>query len=155
METLLKSLRHDFPALTFALGDDFSWSPAEQVIYYTLSDKRTARWTLLHEASHGILQHRTFKSDFDLLALELSAWENAKALGKRYGIQIDSEHVEDCLDTYRDWLHKRSLCPNCSLKSLQIDIQTYGCLNCFTRWRVSTNRLCRPYRTLVKAEIPN
>ena len=149
MEKLLNSLRIDFPELTFAPGDDFCWSPADQTVYYTPSRGMQATWTLLHETSHGILRHRTFKTDFQLLGIELAAWEKAKELAQRYGILINEDHVEDCLDTYRDWLHKRSLCPGCNMKSLQIDGQTYGCINCAANWHVSSNRLCRPYRMKV------
>jgi hypothetical protein len=147
MDILLDKLRLDFPALNIIEGDTFCWSPHDQVVYYAPARKRTDAWTLLHEASHGILQHTTFTSDFELLRLEMAAWEKAKQLAARYKLQISDDHIEDCLDTYRDWLHKRSLCPSCDVKSLQIDSSTYGCINCKTNWRVSNSRLCRPYRT--------
>jgi hypothetical protein len=151
MDTLLGRLRSDFPALTIIRGDTFCWSPKEQIVYYAPTSRPSDTWTLLHEASHGILQHTTFHSDFELLKLELDAWEKAKELADQYGVEISDDHIEDCLDTYRDWLHKRSLCPTCDMKSLQVDSSTYTCLNCDTSWRVSTNRLCRPYRKVVNS----
>lgn len=149
METLLKALRQDFPNLTFKTSDDFYWSPKEQSVYYAHTKRQSDIWSLLHEASHGILGHQTFVTDFELLQLELAAWEKAKELAIKYNITINPDHVEDCLDTYRDWLHKRSLCPSCSVKSLQEGASTYRCLNCSTAWRVSANRHCRPYRTKI------
>ena len=149
MDKLLSKLRTDFPDLTLVEGDTFCWSPKDKIIYYVSSRRRTDTWTLLHEASHAILQHTTFQSDFELLQLEIAAWMKAHELAKRYHLTISEEHVEDCLDTYRDWLHKRSLCPTCNVKSLQINTTKYGCLNCRSTWLVSSNRLCRPYRTLV------
>lgn len=151
MEQLLGSLRRDFPQLNIKKGDTFCWSPADQTVYYATTSNRSDTWTLLHEASHGILQHTTYRSDFELIRLELDAWEKAKQLASQYGVKISDDHIEDCLDTYRDWLHKRSLCPTCDMKSLQSDPNTYTCLNCDASWRVSTNRLCRPYRRLVYA----
>lgn len=154
MEQLLKSLRAHYPTLTFQPGENFCWSPKDQVVYYTPDTSHADTWTLLHEASHGILQHTTFKSDFELLRLEIAAWELARKLAAKHNIIIDDDHIEDCLDTYRDWLHKRSLCPVCAVKSLQINERTYGCVNCSTTWRVSNNRLCRPYRRTVRTNPP-
>jgi hypothetical protein len=150
METLLKSLRKDFPAIGFESAEEFYWSPKDKNVYYKDAKHSSDLWSLLHETSHGVLNHQTFGTDFELLQLELAAWEKAKELAVAYSITIDTDHIEDCLDTYRDWLHKRSLCPECSLKSLQEDHDTYRCLNCATSWHVSANRLCRPYRAKLK-----
>ncbi len=149
MEALLNTLRKDYPTLSFKTAKTFYWSPKDHCIYYANSKKPASLWSLLHETSHGILNHRTFGTDFELLQLELEAWEKAKELAKTYSITIDTNHIEDCLDTYRDWLHKRSLCPGCKVKSLQQDTDTYRCFNCDTTWRVSGNRLCRPYRAQI------
>ncbi len=149
METLLKLLQRDFPHLTFKAGADFFWSPKEQSVYFTNTQKPSDIWSLLHETSHGLLGHKTFTTDFELLQIELAAWEKAKELANHYQITIDTDHIEDCLDTYRDWLHKRSLCPTCGIKSLQENTSTYRCINCNTAWRVSNNRHCRPYRAKI------
>lgn len=151
MEALLRTLRQDFPRLSFKTSDDFYWSPQEQSVYYANAKQKSDVWSLLHETSHGILDHQTFVTDFELLQLELAAWVKAKELALRYDIIIDTNHIEDCLDTYRDWLHKRSLCPSCGVKSLQESVSTYHCLNCNTAWRVSANRHCRPYRAKITA----
>lgn len=153
METLLNTLKQDFPRLTFKAADDFYWSPQEQSVYYTNAKRQSDVWSLLHEASHGILNHQTFITDFELLQLELAAWKKAEELAIRYNMILDINHVEDCLDTYRDWLHKRSLCPSCGVKSLQENASTYRCLNCDTAWRVSANRHCRPYRARITSQI--
>lgn len=150
MDTLLKKIAADFPQLSFKCGPEFYWSPQEKTIYYTKDASPTAPWTLLHEVSHGVLNHQTFLSDFQLLQLELAAWVKAKELAIKYAIEIEENHIEDCLDTYRDWLHKRSLCPGCCIKSLQTSPGVYTCFNCNKEWRVSTNRLGRPYRTCTK-----
>lgn len=151
MHALVKGLTKDFPDLTLQSGSDFYWSPRERVVYYTDRQRLSDRWSLLHEVSHGLLEHQTFESDFELLQLELAAWEKAKQLAKKYKITIDTNHIEDCLDTYRDWLHKRSICPSCDVKTLQSSCNTYACFNCDTKWSVSSNRLCRAYRARIKA----
>lgn len=153
MDTLLKQVKTDHPGLIFKKAPEFYWSPREKTVYYTepLTYDEKWSWTLLHEISHGLLEHSTFTSDFELLQLELAAWVKAKALAAVYSIEINNDHIEDCLDTYRDWLHKRSLCPRCGVKSLQRASGLYSCLNCNQEWRVSSNRLCRAYRASTKA----
>lgn len=152
MDTLLKQVQADYSELAFKEASEFYWSPREKTVYYANKSDHQTRWawTLLHEVSHGLLEHKTFTSDFELLQLELAAWVKAKTLATKYSIEIDEEHIEDCLDTYRDWLHKRSLCPKCAVKSLQKAPGLYSCLNCSTEWRVSSNRLCRAYRACTK-----
>lgn len=156
MEKLLKTLQQDFPQVQFAPGETFSWSSRKQTVHFPaeVSDPLTAVWSLLHEMGHALLDHHTYQSDFDLVKLEAAAWDKAAELGKKYGQLIDGEHIQDCLDTYRDWLHQRSRCPKCSNISLQRDMNTYCCYNCNAEWRVSRSKLCRPYRLLQKQTAP-
>lgn len=153
MKNLLDRLKADYPAISFIEGEAFFWSPKNQTVTYaqisTLPE--VAKWSLLHEVSHGILGHTGYTSDFELVRLEVAAWQHASKLAKRYGIKIDPEHIQDCLDTYRDWLHRRSTCPTCGTVSLQADPKTYRCFNCKTTWRVSNSRFCRPYRKLARS----
>lgn len=148
MEALISRLTIDHPGLTFLLSKDFYWSAKSQTVYYAHNGLSSDTWSLLHEASHALLNHNSFHSDFQLLTMEMEAWEKAKELAAHYEITIDTDHIEDCLDTYRDWLHKRSLCPNCAIKSLQTSPNQYKCLNCATSWQVSKTQKCRPYRRL-------
>lgn len=148
MLKLISQLEKDFPDLTFKAGERFTWSPENQSVIYKISDtpKSVEIWSLLHEVGHALLGHNTYETDFELVQMEAAAWQKAEELGKIYGHGIDQEHVQDCLDTYRDWLYRRSLCPACSLSSLQIDSRTYRCFNCGSEWQVSKSKLCRPYR---------
>ncbi len=149
---LLQQLKKDFPAISFKTGSKHFWSPHDKRITYILEDQESpeAIWALLHEVGHAVLEHDKYESDFELLRLEVAAWQNASELAGRYGLEIDEEHVQDCLDTYRDWLHRRSTCPGCGNHSLQKDPKTYECFNCHTVWKVSVSRFCRPYRRLQK-----
>lgn len=155
MHTLLSLLQKDFPELHFEAGQKFTWSPKTASIIYnkaSAKDDTVAAWSLLHEAGHALLEHSTYASDFELLNMEVEAWAKAKELAQGYDIAIDSDHIEDCLDTYRDWLYARSTCPNCTVCSLQIDNRTYHCFNCGTKWQVSASRHCRPYRLTQQKE---
>jgi len=145
---LLDQLVHDFPEVAFAEGKTFCWSPASrQVLYRADAQGVSAAYSLLHELGHALLDHRRYRLDFELLELEVAAWEKAKTLAGRYQIEIDEDHVQNCLDTYRDWLFRRSICPSCTTKALQLDNQpAYRCFNCNETWRVSPSRFCRPYR---------
>ncbi len=147
MGDLLNRLVQDFPDLIFASGDEFCWSPkTNTIIYRTEKTSPVDDWALLHEVGHALLDHRNYRSDLDLISLESQAWEKAKELGARYDQAINPDHIEDCMDTYRDWLHQRSACPTCQTRSLQQDSQHYKCFNCGQVWTVTASRFCRPYR---------
>lgn len=146
MDQLVNKLSKSLPGVSFVAGSSFYWSPKNLQIHYINDDDENNIWALLHEASHAILDHTSYNSDFELLHLEVAAWEEAKDLAKKFKIKIDEEHIQDCLDTYRDWLHQRSTCPTCSTVSFQSSVNEYRCHNCYTTWRVSNSRFCRPYR---------
>jgi hypothetical protein len=145
---LLSGLRKMLPTIQFVESTTFYWSPQTSSIYMNSStlNNEDGQWALLHEASHALLDHQSYHTDVVLLMLEVEAWQSAELLSKNMDIAITEEHIQDCLNTYRDWLYARSTCPTCALNSLQIDETTYLCLNCSTRWSVSRSRFCRPYR---------
>jgi hypothetical protein len=138
-----------YPGLKFVQAKSFYWSPETSEIFYCAeNDGLKSLWSLLHETGHALLKHKNYKADYELLSLELAAWEKAKELATDMKIKISQDHIEDCMDTYRDWLYKRSICPACETKCLQQDDrQYYRCFNCHTNWRVSTSRFCRAYRS--------
>jgi hypothetical protein len=143
---LLAHLEQERPDITFKPGRSFSWSPKSMTITYRNDSSEASLWSLIHEFAHAELDHRTYATDFELLTLEVAAWEACKHRAEKLGITIDSDHVEDCLDTYRDWLHRRSTCPTCGNTGLQKTDIEYHCHNCYTFWQVSAARFCRPYR---------
>lgn len=123
----------------------FVWSAKDRTITYTLDydNQDHAVWALIHEVAHAELEHNYYKSDIDLLRHEVDAWHRAKDIAQSFHITIDEEHIQDCLDTYRDWLHKRATCPNCNVITMQQDDKTYRCFNCQTSWRVPASPQCR------------
>lgn len=148
MKKLLHKIQQDFPSITFTPGDELHWSPQNSSISYNEEGDKVAILGLLHEVGHAVLEHKIYISDVDLLQKEAAAWAQARTLAHTYGIEIDETHVQDCLDTYRDWLHKRSTCPTCTSHGIEQHTGLYSCLNCKTTWEVAPSRFCRPYRRM-------
>lgn len=148
LEALLQQIRYDFPDLSFEESAHFSWHAGKKRVSFKKSEanEEYQAWSLLHELGHALLGHTGYRFDIELLQLEAAAWQKAHELAKDYGIVIDEDYTQDCLDTYRDWLHLRATCPTCFARSLQATPRRYRCFNCQTEWRVSRSRLCRPYR---------
>ena len=154
MQNKIKTIIADFSALNFVEDSIFYWSPKNHEIHYTkniIND--TDIWKLLHEIGHALLDHKRFRLDIELLQLEIAAWEKAKQIAEKYSIEISEDHIQDCLDTYRDWLYRRSVCPDCMNTSMQETAGTYACFNCSNTWRVSNSRTCRTYRKNQKAPL--
>jgi len=140
-------LAKDYPDYKFIPGSQEHWSPRTNTITYKTGDSlRELRYGTLHELAHAQLAHKNYQSDFELLQMEAEAWELAAKLGRKYGVRISDDHIQNCLDTYRDWLHRRSTCPECGLHVLQQDAGSYHCFNCQTTWKVSSGRFVRAYR---------
>lgn len=139
--SLLHKLKTDYPDIYFIPGETFSWDPLLKTVFYA-EDGPMFKALLLHEVSHGLLEHREYKRDIELLAMEATAWDKAKELAKEYHFPISETVAEEHLDTYRDWLHARSTCVNCTATGYQSDKDTYTCPACTTEWRVNEARVC-------------
>lgn len=146
MENIVKQLQHLQPEIIFVAGNSLHWSPEKLTITYRNDATDENVWGLLHEAGHAKLSHSHYSSDMELLQLEVAAWDEAERIALQLEHTIDPEHIQDCLDTYRDWLHQRSTCPRCGIVSFQEAAKGYYCYNCYKAWSVSASRFCRPYR---------
>jgi len=146
MENFVRKVQQAYADITFEVGDTFCWHPDLRVITYIVSGDDSDKWSMLHELGHSDLNHTAYDSDSDLINKERAAWDRALEIARSFGIDIDQDHIEDCLDSYRDWAHRRSTCPACLLQGLQKPSGGYYCLNCSHAWTVSKQRLCRPYR---------
>lgn len=146
---MLKQLQTRFADFTYVAGERFCWSPDTNEIYYDADRQdEAADWSLLHETGHALLGHREYQADFELIRMEMAAWRSARELAKDFDITIDEEHIQDCLDTYRDWINKRSICPDCDTRALQQnDYAHYRCFNCHSVWRVTPSLFVRAYRS--------
>ena len=62
--------------------------------------------------------------------MEAAAWEKACELAEKYNIGADEDFIQGELDTYRDWLHKKSRCPSCGLTRFQTQDGVFHCPRC-------------------------
>ncbi len=146
-KALIDKLTSDYPQFSFKPGAQEHWSPKTNTITYEAGQKgEQLSYGVLHELAHALLGHNNYHSDFELLKLESLAWQKAAKIGLKYGVKIDDEHIQNCLDTYRDWLHRRSKCPACGVHVMQSNVNTYKCFNCGASWHVSAGRFARSYR---------
>ena len=135
--------------ISFQIGDDFSWDPNRLCIFYE-PRANSGPQLLLHELGHALLGHNSYKRDIELISMERSAWDKALELSSEYNIKIPNDLPEDHLDTYRNWLHSRSLCPNCHFTGLQTKQSEYFCPSCQASWKVNQARTCGLKRYLTK-----
>ncbi len=146
MDTFVAKLQKAHPDLQFIAGDAACWGAETNTVTYVADSRQTSLWGVLHELGHALLGHTNYQNDIDLLKKEVAAWERAQEVAPKYGLKIDREYIENCLDTYRDWLARRSSCPQCSMSGLQENSRVYRCFNCLSSWNVSGERQHRPYR---------
>ncbi len=157
--SLLKQLTSAKPAtpsgktISFVQGDGFYWEPKSITVFYNKSEHCGAQ-LLLHELGHAQLGHGSYNKDIGLIAMERAAWEQSLQLGAQYNITISNDLIEEHLDSYRDWLHARSLCPFCNATGLQTAPGAYQCLSCNNTWQVNEARTCglKRYKATKKPE---
>lgn len=148
-KSLLKQLASDFPTLHFVPGDEYRWSSSEKTVYFDQHGPENAP-LLLHEAAHGILGHEAYTRDIELIRLEREAWTKAEELGQKYNSVISEDTREDALDSYREWLHARSLCPSCTQNGIQVAPDRYACILCHGEWQVNEAKQCGLRRKRLK-----
>lgn len=127
-EIFLRQLKEDFSEFKFINGKKFAFRPPKTIVLG--SPEPFSELLALHEVSHAILKHRTFKMDVERLRMENEAWEKARELAADYGIDVDEDLIQDELDTYRDWLHAKSKCKKCGLTCYQDLDGIYHCPRC-------------------------
>lgn len=150
--SLLKKLKTAYPQLSFQAGADFQWDFAAQTITYPKATKADA-WSahLLHEVAHALLGHQNYDRDIELIAKERDAWSYARnQLADLYGVGVETHTIETAMNSYRDWLHERSTCPECNASGIETSKHTYTCVACRAQWRVNEARLCALKRHTIK-----
>lgn len=129
----ITQLKRDFPQFRIRSGKKFMFRFPDEIRHELLeADELNTEFAmqLLHEIGHGILEHKFFRTDPERLKMERAAWEEARKLCWRYQIKYDEELVELKMDSYRDWLHRRSKCKKCGLTRYQTKDGEYHCPNC-------------------------
>ena len=117
-----------FPDFTYKTGKKFAYHPPKTVVIGP--SEPHSELLLLHEVSHAILKHKAFKTDVERLRIESSAWDKAKTLAFSLKIPFSDDFAQSRLDSYRDWLHSRSLCKKCHLTRFQTEDGKYHCPLC-------------------------
>lgn len=131
--TFLPKVKSDFPDFRFVTGARFSFRPPRTIVRPKELGEvfdGTNSLLLLHEVGHAIMGHRDFKTEVGRLKMEVEAWEKARELCDRYGVVFDENLVESELDTYRDYLHQKSRCPDCGLTRFQTPDGVFHCPKC-------------------------
>ncbi len=144
----MKEIIIQYPNINFAQGSCFVWSPKRSTVFFNEDESNTqkGRLALLHEIGHAELDHSDYDSDIGLLNMEIDAWDFAVEKAYEFGVRVDEEHIDRCLETYRIWLHKRSRCPECSFHGIQQKSDEYFCFMCSYNWRVARSLSIQPQR---------
>ncbi len=144
MHLILSAIKSDYPEIRFEVGDRFYWSPSLKTIFYTIDqDGSLDEVQLIHELAHAVLGHNSYEKDVELLQLEVQAWEMTRQLMTKYELlSVSKSEIESALDSYRDWLHARSICPTCRAIGYEVNDKVYRCVACETQWRPNEARTC-------------
>lgn len=146
--SLLQELVNSYPEFKFVPSDNFMWSFMDSSIFYDQNDADFSIY-IIHELAHAILGHHIYDRDIQLLRMETDAWDKSVVLAKKHQVKININTIQDNLDSYRDWLHKRSTCTSCQAIGIQINKSTYECLACHQTWSVNEAKHCRLRRKTI------
>lgn len=124
----LERVQKDHPEFLFKRGRRFMFRPPRTIIVGP--EEAGDSLLFLHELGHALCGHRDFRTDAMRLKMEREAWEKARELASLYSVTFDDETVERELDTYREWLDKKSRCPKCNLTRFQTPDGVYHCPRC-------------------------
>ena len=135
----LSELISEFPQFNWKPSDRFKWRYPKSIYLDVKTPIPPLYFYLqtLHELGHALLNHKDYQTDVRRLKMESEAWERARELikthknwQKKYNLSYDEDFAESELDSYRDWLHSRSKCPNCGLTRFQKKSGVYLCPKC-------------------------
>ena len=151
----MQAIIKDFPQFEFVPGSIYVWSPQYQAIMYDREriDSDEGRLALLHEISHALLGHRLYKYDIQLIEMEVDAWERTKELAAHYQVEVNEQHIAECIASYDNWLTKRSTCPDCASFCLQRGRDEYQCFACGASWEVNWRKDRRVTRRVLDRPI--
>jgi hypothetical protein len=128
-----------YPQQRFLPAGYFAYDASEDVINYDpgrIHDD-SGKLALLHEIAHSLLGHFHYRFDFELYAMEMDAWNLTRNLALQHNIKIDENYLEQCMNSYDEWLTERGTCPNCEEFNVQSVPNRFQCFRCRTRWEVS------------------
>ena len=124
----LETLKKSYPDFSFKPGRKFLFRPKTSIFY--LETNENFRLLLLHELSHALLGHFSFDRSLERLQIERDAWEKTRALCEELNVPFDNSLAEAELNTYRDWVHQKTLCKTCGLSCLEVSSESLYCPFC-------------------------
>ncbi len=124
----LETLKTSYPEFTFKPGRKFLFRPRKSIFY--IESDENFRLLLLHELAHALLGHFSFDKSLERLQIERDAWEKTRELCETHSIPFSEEFANSELDTYRDWVHQKTLCPSCGLTCLEVNSESLYCPFC-------------------------
>ena len=129
--SLLERLSRDYPNLKFVEGARFSFRPPKTIVIGPDEGEKTPM-LLFHELGHALSKKYSYALKIERLKIEVAAWQAGKEAYQKYPElpPWDDEFVEDALDTYRDWLHNKSICKTCGLTMYQTPDKSWLCPFC-------------------------
>lgn len=136
MDDIINQLKQDYPNLRFIKGARFSFRPPKTIVVGPYEGKNTPL-LLFHELGHALSKKYSYNLKVERLKIEVAAWQEGKKAYQNYPDlpPWDDDFVEDNLDTYRDWLHKKSTCKACGLTMYQDVNNSWQCPHCATYCR--------------------
>ena len=145
--SFLSALETNYSQFKFYPSSRFRFHPPK-TIYYELPilpisnqdiplQFQSFAMQLLHELGHALSNHNSYQLSIDRLKKETEAWQSAKKVfalhpewTKKYPFHYEQNFVELHLDTYRHWLHQKSVCKNCGLTRFQNQSGQWICPRC-------------------------
>ena len=126
---IITRLEADLPDLRFVFGRKFAFR-APRTIVVPDDFKESDSLLVLHEVGHALTGRFNFQTEAERLRIEVLAWGEARKLAEKYGVFVDEDLIQGELDTYRNWLHQKSRCPNCGLTRFQTPDGAFHCPRC-------------------------
>ena len=124
----LETLKSTYPNFSFKPGPKFLFRPKKTIHYVESNDN--FRLLLLHELSHALLGHFSYSKSLERLQIERDAWAKTRELCEQFSVNFDEDVAESELNTYRDWLHQKTLCKTCGLSCLEVNSESLYCPFC-------------------------
>ena len=126
--SFLETLKTVYPSFTFKPGRKFLFRPKKTILY--LESNENFRLLLLHELAHALLGHFSFDRSLERLQIERDAWEKTRELCDLHSVPFNESLAEAELNTYRDWVHQKTLCKTCGATCLEVNSESLFCPNC-------------------------
>lgn len=125
MKALVPKLQALYPNLSFKFGRRFAFKPPKTISIGPDEGPYTPQ-LLFHELGHALSKEYAYSTKVERLRIESIAWQTGKAAYQEHQQALnlpswDDDFAEDNLDTYRDWLHQKSICRTCGLTMFEDD----------------------------------